>query len=118
MDGRGPQRDSRPDEDREQKLGLAQIEYRLDRQSNFSAAKPCERVPGKGQLLARATQHSDTMKYHEDRRIVVGLTKDELTQKLPLTARRKTCSIRVVLYDDPDCVPVPRVRVTDPDQKR
>eukprot|EP00959_Pyramimonas_sp_CCMP1952_P474004 9502714-Pyramimonas_sp.AAC.1 len=40
IDGRGPQRDSRPDEDKDQKLGLAHIEYRLDRHSNFSAAKP------------------------------------------------------------------------------
>eukprot|EP00959_Pyramimonas_sp_CCMP1952_P408531 8562069-Pyramimonas_sp.AAC.1 len=37
---------------RHQKLGLAQLEYRLDRQSNFSAAKPREKVHGEGQLLA------------------------------------------------------------------
>eukprot|EP00959_Pyramimonas_sp_CCMP1952_P416643 8729019-Pyramimonas_sp.AAC.1 len=43
IDGRDPQRDSRPDEDKYQKLGLAHIEYRLDRQSNFSAAKPREK---------------------------------------------------------------------------
>eukprot|EP00959_Pyramimonas_sp_CCMP1952_P042258 883818-Pyramimonas_sp.AAC.1 len=54
------------------------------------------------------------MEYFEDRRIDVGLTKEELTQKFPLTGRRKTCSIRVVLYDDPDYVPTARVWVTDP----
>eukprot|EP00959_Pyramimonas_sp_CCMP1952_P358000 7495745-Pyramimonas_sp.AAC.1 len=48
------------------------------------------------------------MEYFEDRRVVVGLTKEELTQKLPLTGRRKTCSIRVVPYYDPDYVPVTR----------
>ena len=54
------------------------------------------------------------MEYFEDRRIVVGLTKEELTQKLPLTGRRKTCSIRAILYYDPDYVPITRVWVTDP----
>eukprot|EP00959_Pyramimonas_sp_CCMP1952_P178769 3736736-Pyramimonas_sp.AAC.1 len=57
------------------------------------------------------------MEYFEDRRIFVGLTKEELTQKLPLTSRRKTCSIRAVLYYDPDYVPITRVWVTDPDPK-
>eukprot|EP00959_Pyramimonas_sp_CCMP1952_P141539 2962321-Pyramimonas_sp.AAC.1 len=61
IDGRGPQRDSRPGEDKDKKLGLAHIECRLDRQTNFSAAKPREKVPGKSQLLARTTQHLDTM---------------------------------------------------------
>eukprot|EP00959_Pyramimonas_sp_CCMP1952_P094635 1979581-Pyramimonas_sp.AAC.1 len=117
IDGRDPHRDSRPDEDKYQKLGLAHIEYRLDRQSNFSAAKPREKVPRKGPLLARATQNLDTMEYFEDRRIVVGLTTEELAQQLPLTGRRKTCSIRVVLYYDPDYVPVTRAWVTDPDPK-
>eukprot|EP00959_Pyramimonas_sp_CCMP1952_P013465 284072-Pyramimonas_sp.AAC.1 len=84
VDGRDPQRDSHP-ADKNQKLGLARLEYRLDRQSNFSAAKPREKVPGKGQLLARTTQNLDTMEYFEDRRIVAGLTKEELTHKLPLT---------------------------------
>eukprot|EP00959_Pyramimonas_sp_CCMP1952_P022084 464273-Pyramimonas_sp.AAC.1 len=32
-----------------------------------------------------------------------------------MTGCRKTCSIRVVLYYDPDYVPVTRARVTDPD---
>eukprot|EP00959_Pyramimonas_sp_CCMP1952_P429543 8995857-Pyramimonas_sp.AAC.1 len=89
VDGRDLQRDSHP-ADKNQKLGLAQLEHRLDRQSNFSTAKPREKVPGKGQLLARTSQSLDTMEYFEDRRIVAGLTKDELTQKLPLTGRRKT----------------------------
>eukprot|EP00959_Pyramimonas_sp_CCMP1952_P190949 3993378-Pyramimonas_sp.AAC.1 len=57
------------------------------------------------------------MEYFEDRRIVVGLTREELTQKLPLTGRRKTCSKRVVLYYDPDYVSVTRVWVTEPDPK-
>eukprot|EP00959_Pyramimonas_sp_CCMP1952_P013629 287865-Pyramimonas_sp.AAC.1 len=57
------------------------------------------------------------MEYFEDRRIVVGLTKEELTQKHSLTGRRKTCSIRIVLYYDPDYVPVTRIWVTDPDPK-
>eukprot|EP00959_Pyramimonas_sp_CCMP1952_P280178 5857390-Pyramimonas_sp.AAC.1 len=57
------------------------------------------------------------MERFEDRRIVVGLTKEELTQQLPLTGRRKTRSIRVVFYYDPDYVPVARARVTDPDPK-
>eukprot|EP00959_Pyramimonas_sp_CCMP1952_P145228 3040734-Pyramimonas_sp.AAC.1 len=57
------------------------------------------------------------MEYFEDRRVVGGLTKEELTQKLPLTGRRKTCSVRVVLYYDPDHVPVTRIRVIDPDPK-
>eukprot|EP00959_Pyramimonas_sp_CCMP1952_P169461 3540127-Pyramimonas_sp.AAC.1 len=65
--GRGPQRDSRPDEDQDHKLGLAHIEYRLDRQSNFSAAKPREGVPGKGQPLSRTTQNLDAMECYEDR---------------------------------------------------
>eukprot|EP00959_Pyramimonas_sp_CCMP1952_P078781 1646873-Pyramimonas_sp.AAC.1 len=76
IDGRGPQRDFHPGEDKDKKLGLAHIEYRLDRQSNFSAAKPREKVPGKGRLLARATQNLGTMEYFEDRRIVAGLTKE------------------------------------------
>eukprot|EP00959_Pyramimonas_sp_CCMP1952_P106271 2222017-Pyramimonas_sp.AAC.1 len=80
--GRDPQRDSHP-EDKNQKLGLAQLEYRLDRQSNFSAAKPREKVPGKGHFLARTTHNLDTVEYFEDRRIVAGLTQEELTQKLP-----------------------------------
>eukprot|EP00959_Pyramimonas_sp_CCMP1952_P353566 7407689-Pyramimonas_sp.AAC.1 len=49
----------------------------MDRQSNFSVAKPRERVPGKGQLLARTTQNLDTMAYFEDKRIVIGLAKEE-----------------------------------------
>eukprot|EP00959_Pyramimonas_sp_CCMP1952_P379126 7941431-Pyramimonas_sp.AAC.1 len=55
------------------------------------------------------------MEYYEDRRVVVGLGKAELTEKLPLKGRRETCSIRVVLYDDPDYAPVTRVWVADPD---
>eukprot|EP00959_Pyramimonas_sp_CCMP1952_P152300 3186479-Pyramimonas_sp.AAC.1 len=47
IDGRGPRRDSHPDEDKDKKLGLARVEYRLDRQSSFSAAQPREKVPGK-----------------------------------------------------------------------
>eukprot|EP00959_Pyramimonas_sp_CCMP1952_P171148 3576236-Pyramimonas_sp.AAC.1 len=70
---------------------------------NIRTAKPPEKVPGKGQLLARATQNLDAMEYSEDRRIVVV---------------EKTCSIRVVLYYDHDYVPVTRVWVTDPDPKR
>merc|ERR1712113_965929 len=111
FDGYDPQRDAHPDEDSDGHLGLASVEYRLDRQSNFSASKPRSRVPGPGQLLARTTQNLDTMEYFEDRRVVVGWTKDELTQKLPLTGRRKTCSVRVVLYYDPEYVPVTRVWV-------
>eukprot|EP00959_Pyramimonas_sp_CCMP1952_P126474 2645241-Pyramimonas_sp.AAC.1 len=57
------------------------------------------------------------MEYFEDRRIVAGLTKEELIHKLPLTGRRKTCRIRVVLYDDPAYVPITRVWVADPDPK-
>eukprot|EP00959_Pyramimonas_sp_CCMP1952_P040716 851477-Pyramimonas_sp.AAC.1 len=57
------------------------------------------------------------MEYFEDRRIVVGLTREELTQKLPLTGRRKTRSIRVVLYYDPEYAPITRVWVADPDPK-
>eukprot|EP00959_Pyramimonas_sp_CCMP1952_P074205 1550703-Pyramimonas_sp.AAC.1 len=57
------------------------------------------------------------MEYFEDRRIVAGLTEEELTQKLPLTRRRKTCSMRVVLYYEPDYVPVARIWVTDPNPK-
>eukprot|EP00959_Pyramimonas_sp_CCMP1952_P068943 1439142-Pyramimonas_sp.AAC.1 len=74
VDGRDPQRDSHP-ADKDQKLGLAQLEYRLDRQSNFSAAKPREKAPGKGQLLARTIQNLHTMESFEDRRVVAGLTK-------------------------------------------
>eukprot|EP00959_Pyramimonas_sp_CCMP1952_P400323 8387816-Pyramimonas_sp.AAC.1 len=114
LDGGGPQRVSHP-ADKNQKLGLAQLEYRLDRQSNFSAAKPREKVSGKGHLLARTTQNLDAMEYSEDRRIVAGLTKDELIQELPLTGRRKACSIRVVRYYDADYAPITRVWVTDPD---
>eukprot|EP00959_Pyramimonas_sp_CCMP1952_P418728 8771667-Pyramimonas_sp.AAC.1 len=44
------------------------------------------------------------MESFEDRR-----AKDEITEKLPLRGRRKTCSIRVVLYYDPEYVPVARV---------
>eukprot|EP00959_Pyramimonas_sp_CCMP1952_P378209 7922775-Pyramimonas_sp.AAC.1 len=40
------------------------------------------------------------MEYYEDRRIVAGLGKDELIEKLPLKGRRKTCSIRVALHYD------------------
>eukprot|EP00959_Pyramimonas_sp_CCMP1952_P206594 4320298-Pyramimonas_sp.AAC.1 len=54
------------------------------------------------------------MEYFEDRRIVAGLAIEELIQKLPLTGRRKTCSLRVVLYYDPDCAPITRAWVTDP----
>eukprot|EP00959_Pyramimonas_sp_CCMP1952_P443153 9278110-Pyramimonas_sp.AAC.1 len=57
------------------------------------------------------------MEYFEDRRTVAGLAKEELTQKLPLTGRRQTCSIRFVLYYDPDYVPITRVWVTDADLK-
>eukprot|EP00959_Pyramimonas_sp_CCMP1952_P378836 7935744-Pyramimonas_sp.AAC.1 len=52
----GPRRDSRPDDDTKQKLGLAHTEYTLDRLSNFSVAQPRSRVPGPGQPLARTTQ--------------------------------------------------------------
>eukprot|EP00959_Pyramimonas_sp_CCMP1952_P271400 5673661-Pyramimonas_sp.AAC.1 len=55
------------------------------------------------------------MEYFKDRRVAVGPTKEESRQKLPLTGRRKTCSIRVVLYYDPDYVPVARVWVAHPD---
>eukprot|EP00959_Pyramimonas_sp_CCMP1952_P367212 7691152-Pyramimonas_sp.AAC.1 len=54
------------------------------------------------------------MEYNEGRRVVAGLTAEELTQQLPLKGRRKTCSIRVVLYCDPHDVPVTRVWVTYP----
>eukprot|EP00959_Pyramimonas_sp_CCMP1952_P126009 2634907-Pyramimonas_sp.AAC.1 len=80
-------------------------------------AQPRSRVPGPGQLLARTTQNLDILEYCEDRRIVAGLGKDELTGKLPLKGRRKPFSIRVVLYDDPDYAPVTRVWVTDPDAR-
>eukprot|EP00959_Pyramimonas_sp_CCMP1952_P118816 2484184-Pyramimonas_sp.AAC.1 len=56
-----PQRDSRPDRDPNQKIGLAHVEYRLDRQSKFSAAQTRARVPGPGQLLARTSQHFVTL---------------------------------------------------------
>eukprot|EP00959_Pyramimonas_sp_CCMP1952_P416114 8718272-Pyramimonas_sp.AAC.1 len=98
-----------------QKLGLAHAEYRLDRQSNSSVAQPRSRVPGPGQLLARTTQNLDTREYYEDERIVAGLSNEELTGKVPLKGRRKTCSIRVVLYYDPDYAPVARVRFADAD---
>eukprot|EP00959_Pyramimonas_sp_CCMP1952_P014044 297062-Pyramimonas_sp.AAC.1 len=42
VDGRDPQRDSHP-ADKNQKLRLAQLECRLDRQSNLSAGKPREK---------------------------------------------------------------------------
>eukprot|EP00959_Pyramimonas_sp_CCMP1952_P161917 3385456-Pyramimonas_sp.AAC.1 len=54
------------------------------------------------------------MQYYEDRRVVVRPTKDDLTEKLTLRGRRRTCSSRVVLCYDPDYVPVTRVWVTDP----
>ena len=102
-DGRGPQRDRQPDDGGS--LGLFHIECRLDRQFNYSMAQPRNPVPRPSQLLARITQTLDTMEYYENRRIIAGLTKEELTDQLPLTGRRKTCSIRVVLSYVPDYVP-------------
>ena len=55
-DGRDHQRDSIPDEDADTKLGLAQIEYRLDRQSNFSVVEPRSKLPKRAQLLARTSK--------------------------------------------------------------
>ena len=60
-DGQDPQRDRPPDP--VGKLGLAHIEYRLDRQSNFSIAPPRSKVPRRCQLLARTTQNLDTMEF-------------------------------------------------------
>eukprot|EP00959_Pyramimonas_sp_CCMP1952_P362771 7596936-Pyramimonas_sp.AAC.1 len=57
------------------------------------------------------------MEYYEDRRIVAGLSQEELTGKLPPKGRRNICSIRAVLYYDPDYAPVTRVWVTDPDPR-
>eukprot|EP00959_Pyramimonas_sp_CCMP1952_P350259 7338364-Pyramimonas_sp.AAC.1 len=57
------------------------------------------------------------MEYYEERRIAAGLGKDKLVGKLPLKGRRKTCSIRVALYYDPDYAPVTRVWVADPDPR-
>ena len=90
MDGRDPQRDRRPDEDG--MLGLAHVEFRLGRQSKFPVAQPRANVPKSGQLLARTVQNVDTMEYSEKRRIVAGLSKEELTGKMPMKGRRQTCS--------------------------
>ena len=115
VDGRDHQLEDQPDEDA--RLGLAMVEYCLHRQSCFSEAKPKCKVPHMGQLLARTTQNlsSPNLDYFEDRRCVVGLSRAELTEPLPLTGRRKTCSIRVVLFYDPDYEPITRVHLSDPE---
>eukprot|EP00959_Pyramimonas_sp_CCMP1952_P338110 7080647-Pyramimonas_sp.AAC.1 len=62
-------------------------------------AQPRSRVPGPGQLLARTTHNLDAMEYSDDRRVVVGLYQDELTEMLPLK----------------DYVSITRVWITEPD---
>ena len=89
--GQDSQRDPRPDED--VRLGLAELEYHLNRQLNLSMAKPREQWPRPGQLRARAAQDLDATEYFENKGIAVGLSKDELTEKWLLTGRRNTFSI-------------------------
>eukprot|EP00959_Pyramimonas_sp_CCMP1952_P307159 6428957-Pyramimonas_sp.AAC.1 len=57
------------------------------------------------------------MEYYEDARIVAGLSKQELTGRLPLKGRRTICSMRVLLHCNPDYVPATRVRGADPDPR-
>eukprot|EP00959_Pyramimonas_sp_CCMP1952_P015710 332324-Pyramimonas_sp.AAC.2 len=79
-------------------LGLRSVECELERQTYFSCeCRGLGGVPEPGQLLASDSQNCDTLRYSEDEQFESDSPTDELSQKLPLTGQRRTCTLRVGL---------------------
>ena len=91
---------------------------RLEIQEDTRTTSRFVDLPSKGkvkkeQILARTVQNVDTCEYYEVNRVVLGLTKEELTMPLPLKGRRKTCQLRTVFYYDPEYVKPNSIPVWD-----